>query len=88
MKILIIIVLNIGLAISDPLFIRGRPHNKYGMLGLPIDEGHIEIDGYSLNNSTSQMPKEEWLEQRLNHFDPTDTRRWKQVCYLSMAIFL
>ena len=71
-NLLILLVFNVGIILCDPLFIRGRPHNKYGMLGLPTDN---DVDVFS----TAQAIKDQWMDQRLNHYDPTDKRRWKQV---------
>ncbi|XP_054258619.1 putative serine protease K12H4.7 [Macrosteles quadrilineatus] len=41
--------------------------DKHGMLGAP-----------PLSTTNSQIPPDSWFTQLLNHFEPTDTRTWKQ----------
>ena len=67
----ILLAINIGLISSDPLLFRGRSSTKYGMLGSPAIHSQLY--------SNVELPEEQWLEQKLNHFDPVDTRTWKQV---------
>ena len=55
------------------LFHRGREYG--GMLGVPKHDPNISL------------PPDEWFEQQLDHFDPTDTRTWEQVCVLSRNRF-
>lgn len=71
----LVALLTIGLSVDliscGPLFFRGRPLSKHGMLGTPAI--HPELF------SSLQLPEEQWFDQKLNHFDPVDTRTWKQV---------
>lgn len=56
------------------LFSRGRPHGKHGILGLPKHDDLLEESKFD----------EHWFDQKLDHFDPASTARWKQV---SLSIF-
>ena len=67
----ILLLFYISFISCGPLFFRGRPLNKHGMLGIPVT--------HPQSYDSSQLPKEQWFDQKLNHFDPVDTRTWKQV---------
>jgi hypothetical protein len=70
----VLIIFNFGDILSGPLFFRGRPLTKHGMLGIPMSKS-FKIDEY-------ELPKDEWFEQKLDHFNPADIRTWKQVLNL------
>jgi len=36
---------------------------------------------YSPASSRSLMIENKWFEQKVDHFNPTDTRTWKQVLF-------
>ncbi|XP_017480308.1 PREDICTED: putative serine protease K12H4.7 [Rhagoletis zephyria] len=57
--------------------IRGRPVGKYGFLGLPVS---------NVSYYDSSIPAQ-WFDQRLDHFDPTNTDTWKQRYFVSMKYF-
>lgn len=67
------------LAVSGLRIHRGRPVRKHGMLGLPAVTKSLAASG-------DEEVKEKWLEQRLDHFDPTNTATWKQVTKRKCAI--
>ena len=69
-KYLVLLVLvSVDQAFSFQL-IRGRPVGKHGLLGLPkTSESYVG----------DSLPKAQWFEQRLDHFDPVNTQTWKQV---------
>jgi len=71
--LIVLTILNLGFISSTPLFFRGRPLTKHGMLGIPTSQFN-QID------RQQDLPKAQWFEQKLDHFDPVDTRTWKQVC--------
>lgn len=53
-------------------FFSGRPRDRYGFLGLP----NSNKTNLMLNSANEDL----WFEeQRLDHFDPTNTKIWKQV---------
>ena len=54
----------------------GRPLNKHGLLGLPSPRNHSTTES-SLN------VREEWFEQKLDHFDPTNLMTWKQRYFIN-----
>jgi len=54
-------------------FLRGR--SRYGNLGEPI------------LFSKSELPKEQWFSQYVDHFNPIDIRVWKQVDKLIFNIY-
>jgi len=54
-------------------FLRGRIHN--GNLGVPA-RVHLQ------RNEDAVL--EEYFDQHLDHFTPTDTRTWKQVSHTSL----
>ena len=71
MKVILLICIVVALSISDSLSLkldRGRPRRKHGMVGLPADGPDPE-----------ELPKAQWYSQKLDHFDPSNTKRWKQV---------
>ncbi|XP_054162819.1 putative serine protease K12H4.7 [Oppia nitens] len=84
MKYLLIILLSLiissGITSCDPLFFRGRPFNKHGMIGSPVSQLDL-----SLRHAV--QPSEQWYDQKLNHFDPVDTRTWKQRYYVSDTFY-
>jgi len=53
-----------------PVFIRGRPRG--GMLRSPLPRNDDSLNAWTL-------PPNMWLTQRLDHFDASDNRTWKQV---------
>ena len=55
----------VGLTRSLPRFLHGRPRG--GMVGAP----RRQTDG--------PLPPDQWLEQKLDHFNDADLRTWKQV---------
>ncbi|RWS14382.1 putative serine protease K12H4.7-like protein [Dinothrombium tinctorium] len=61
---------------SQRLFFRGRPRGKHGLLGAP-----------KRTNLSKDLPKAQWMRQRLNHFNPVDTRTWKQRYFVSDKSF-
>jgi hypothetical protein len=72
-KLIILIIFNLELIYSTRQqfnFHRGRSMTDYEMLSLQAMEG--------VNQRTSLAP-EQWFEQKLDHFNPTDNRTWKQV---------
>lgn len=71
--LLLIIFVNYENSCCFPLFFRGRPMTRHGMLGLPTSE--VNLAGRVF------LPQEQWVEQRLDHFNPADTRTWKQVFF-------
>lgn len=50
---------------------------KYGFLGLPVS---------NVSYYDSSIPAQ-WFDQRLDHFDPTNTDTWKQRYFVSMKYF-
>ncbi|XP_071951761.1 putative serine protease F56F10.1 [Antedon mediterranea] len=56
-----------------PIFFFGRPRG--GMLTPPIISHH------------DVLPPEQWFEQKLDHFDPTDTNTWKQRYFVNDTFF-
>lgn len=58
-----------------PFFLRGRPRG--GMLGSPKRSSH------SLNSEISGPSDELWYTQQLDHFNPADTRTWKQRYFVN-----
>jgi hypothetical protein len=68
-KLIILIIFNLELIYSTRLFHHGGPMTKYKMLSLRAMEG--------VNQTT--LPKEQWFQQKLDHFNPLDNRTWKQV---------
>lgn len=57
--------------------LRGRPVGKYGFLGLPVKRS----DYYA----SPIAPQ--WQDQRLDHFDPTNTATWKQRYFVNFKFF-
>jgi len=59
---------------SGPIFghplVRGRPVGRHGLLGLPA---------WNVSSLPMTLPDAQWYEQRLDHFDPTNSKTWKQV---------
>lgn len=72
-KIVILIIINLELILSTRLFHRGRPLTRHGMLGAPVSRKFME------SNPQITLPKEQWFEQKLDHFNPADNTTWKQV---------
>ncbi|KAH9424548.1 serine-type peptidase [Dermatophagoides pteronyssinus] len=57
----------------------GRPIDKHGFLGLPrttLKQSEIE-----------SIAKEQWFEQKLDHFDPTNLLTWKQRYFINDDMF-
>ncbi|OTF77657.1 hypothetical protein BLA29_010048 [Euroglyphus maynei] len=55
----------------------GRPIDKHGFLGLPR----------TTNNDHESIVNEEWFEQKLDHFDPTNVMTWKQRYFINEQMF-
>lgn len=69
LPLLLLIILGfINISTAWRTFLRGR--SKHGNLGEPV-----------LSSKTYVLPKEQWFTQNLDHFNPTETRVWKQVMY-------
>lgn len=60
-----VLCLVVGLVYSSRQFRLGR--SRDGNLGSPGDY------------AGEKLPEERWMEQKLDHFSPTDLRTWKQV---------
>lgn len=77
-KYLVLLVLvSVDQAFSFQL-IRGRPVGKHGLLGLPkTSESYVG----------DSLPKAQWFEQRLDHFDPVNTQTWKQRYFVNLNYF-
>ena len=60
---------------------RGRPFDKHGMLGLPGSSDS------SYFYDSSSLPPAQWLDQRLDHFDPINTKTWKQRYFADFKYF-
>lgn len=73
--LLLIIVGVINISTAWRTFLRGR--SKYGNLGGPV-----------LSSKTYVLPEEKWFTQYLDHFNPTETRVWKQVIYNYLLKFM
>ena len=67
--ILLFVLVFINSSFSLRLF-RGRPVNKHGLLAVPESTTVADVDS------------ERWFIQRLDHFDPTNLKTWKQVAFL------
>lgn len=67
MKVLLIALL-IAPVISDPLFVRGRRWDEFGLLGR-----------LKRHHSDPPPAPAQWFTQQLDHFDPSNTATWKQV---------
>ena len=60
-----------------PLFIRGRPSG--GLLGTPkVTKDFAE---------NLVLPKDNWFEQRLDHFKSSDLRTWNQRYFVNDTFF-
>ena len=66
----LLIFVNIEIALSWKNFWKGRKNG--GNLGEP-----------SRSKTLLQLPKDEWFDQILDHFDKTNNGRWKQVTFCS-----
>lgn len=58
-----------------PLFINGRP--KGGFMGKP----------YIKPSNDFHAAEPQWFMQKLNHFDDSDSRTWKQKYYVNGSTF-
>lgn len=67
---LFILLLSLGLASSTKLFHHGRP--RHGFIGSP----NIDYDG--------ELPRDQWITQKLDNFNDADLRTWDQVCMLKI----
>lgn len=70
--VIILTIFNYGLSLRN--FMRGR--YKKGNIGEP------------LLSEAKDLPKEQWFQQYLDHFNPTEARMWKQVFKFFSNIFL
>ncbi|GFO16552.1 thymus-specific serine protease [Plakobranchus ocellatus] len=64
-----------------PRFLFGRPRG--GFLGSPAID-HLSLAKQKLIKS--KVPADQWFDQKLDHFDPPDTRRWQQRYFTSCAV--
>ncbi|XP_023237167.1 putative serine protease F56F10.1 [Centruroides sculpturatus] len=60
---------------GEPLFFRGRPRGKFGMLRSPA------------RNEGESLPEDRWFLQKLDHFNPTDNRVWKQRYFVNASFY-
>src|SRR5699024_10207902 len=70
---LVLILCSLSLSLAHR-FIGGLPDDKYGMLGLP--GSNASMRGISL-------PSARWYHHRLDHFDPQNTKTWKQRYFVN-----
>ncbi|XP_046734543.1 putative serine protease K12H4.7 [Diprion similis] len=70
-RLLVILVAGINAASALRSFARGR--SKGGNLGTPVLSKYYEL------------AEDEWFEQFLDHFNPTDARTWKQRYFTNSA---
>ncbi|XP_033638180.1 thymus-specific serine protease-like [Asterias rubens] len=63
----------VGLTRSLPRFLHGRPRG--GMVGAP----RRQTDG--------PLPPDQWLEQKLDHFNDADLRTWKQRYFVNDTFY-
>ncbi|XP_012256835.2 putative serine protease K12H4.7 [Athalia rosae] len=68
-QLFVFLVVGVNLVLGFRSFARGR--SKGGSLGEPI-----------LNESHA-LPEDQWFEQFLDHFNPTETRTWKQRYFVN-----
>ena len=67
-----------------PTFLSGRPWTKHGLIGRPKRTERFLVGVTRPEEEEGKHGKkilERWFSQRLDHFDPTDIRVWKQVSY-------
>ncbi|XP_033099786.1 putative serine protease K12H4.7 [Anneissia japonica] len=70
------IVLSFVIVVSEaayPKYLLGRPRG--GMLPPPV------------TNKYHVLPPDQWIEQKLDHFDPTNTKTWKQRYFVNDTFF-
>lgn len=61
-----------------PMFVFGRPYG--GFLNHPVLRGNLNArEAYS-------DVKTEWIDQRVDHFNASDTRTYKQVSFLTFSV--
>ncbi|RWS18724.1 putative serine protease K12H4.7-like protein [Leptotrombidium deliense] len=72
--IVVAVLFNALLVTADPLFFRGRPWGKYGFLTPPKRSSAVLY---------SESIEPQWMQQSLDHFNPADTRTWKQRYFVS-----
>lgn len=65
----------LAISASGPLFFRGRPRGKFGMLGTPH------------KSESDRVPAQQWFVQKLDHFNPTDNRVWKQRYFINDTFY-
>ena len=65
-----------------PTFLSGRPWTTHGLIGRPkrTERFLVGATGPEEERHGKEI-LERWFSQRLDHFDPTDIRTWKQVSY-------
>ncbi|XP_038049891.1 thymus-specific serine protease-like [Patiria miniata] len=73
LAVLIFLTFFVGLAWSLPRFLHGRPRG--GMLGAPR------------RRSGGSLPPDQWLEQKLDHFNDADLRTWQQRYFVNDTFF-
>nr|CAD7395997.1 unnamed protein product [Timema cristinae] len=69
----VVLVVLCGLVEGWKIFHHGR--HKGGMLGAPYTDQQIAL------------PPAEWFEQKLDHFNPTDTTTWRQKYFTNSAFY-
>ncbi|XP_023237152.1 putative serine protease F56F10.1 [Centruroides sculpturatus] len=60
---------------GESLFYRGRPRGKFGMLRSLV------------RNEGESVPEDRWFLQKLDHFNPTDNRVWKQRYFVNASFY-
>ncbi|KAI1297167.1 putative serine protease K12H4.7 [Halotydeus destructor] len=70
----------LSLVNGDPIFFRGRPWGRHGMMGTLRKTSQRQL-------AEREPITGQWLEQQLNHFDPSDTRTWKQRFFVNDQFF-
>ena len=60
-------------------FLAGRPWSKHGLIGRPKRSERFLVGVSEGEDGSSSKIPQRWFSQKLNHFDPTDGRTWKQV---------
>lgn len=63
-----------------PSIFLGRPWGEHGMTGRPARKSFLLMSSHG--GEQPDIP-ERWFTQTLDHFNPTDTRTWKQVTGIS-----
>ena len=66
--------------------LRGRPTDKYGMLGHLINQNEQYENKFISQNHSFNIIENEF-DQKLDHFDPSNDATWKQRYFAQMDVF-